>query len=51
MKDEEKTVGTALSAKGISKIFKFVSAAGIILCAVFKWLGFMPGATIGEIIL
>lgn len=45
------TVERALSAKGISKIFKFVSASGIISCAALKWLGFMPGATIGEICL
>jgi len=63
MKDEEnpieesetvsktETAEGALSAKRISKIFKFVSAAGIISCAVLKWLGFMPGATIGEICL
>ena len=40
-----------LTAKTISKIFKFVSAFGIIACAVIKWLGFMPNAGIGEIIL
>ena len=60
MTDEENTTTTvtettgcekALSAKGISKIFKFVSALGIITCAVLKWLGFMSGATIGEICL
>lgn len=28
-----------------------MSAAGIISCAVLKWLGFMPGAKIGEICL
>lgn len=48
---ETGTIEGALSAKRISKIFKFVSAAGIISCAVLKWLGFMPGATIGEICL
>ena len=40
-----------LTAKTISKIFKFVSAFGIIACAVIKWLGFMPSATIGEIVI
>lgn len=43
--DDEKS----LTAKKISKIFKFVSAFGIVLCAVLKWLGVMPSATIGEI--
>ena len=38
-----------IEAKTISKIFKFVSAAGIISCAVLKWAGIMPNATINEI--
>ncbi len=38
-----------LAAKTISKIFKFVAAAGIILCAVVKWLGKMPDASAAEI--
>lgn len=38
-----------LHAKTISKVFKFVSAGGIVACAVLKWLGVMPSATIGEI--
>lgn len=38
-----------LTAKRISKIFKFVSAFGIVGCAVLKWLGVMPSATVGEI--
>jgi hypothetical protein len=36
-------------AKIISKIFKIVSAAGIAVCAVLKWVGVMPGASITEI--
>lgn len=36
-------------AKIISKIFKIVSAAGITICAVLKWVGVMPGASITEI--
>lgn len=43
--DEEK----GLTAKKISKIFKFVSAFGIVGCAALKWLGVMPSATVGEI--
>lgn len=38
-----------LTAKTISKIFKFVSAAGIIVCAALKWRGALPTATIAEI--
>lgn len=51
MTDEETTADDekGLTAKKISKIFKFVSAFGIVLCAVLKWLGVMPSATIGEI--
>lgn len=40
-----------LTAKTISKIFKFVSTIGIVACAVLKWLNFMPNATVGEICL
>lgn len=36
-------------AKIISKIFKIVSAVGIATCAILKWVGVMPGATITEI--
>lgn len=38
-----------LKAKTISKLFKFIAAGGVILCAVLKWIGIMPNATIGEI--
>lgn len=41
--------GGKLTAKNISKIFKFVSALGIIVCAVFKWIGRMPDASAAEI--
>ena len=37
-----------MEAKVISKVFKFIAAAGIILCAVLKWLGVIPNATAGE---
>lgn len=46
------TTGTEekkLAAKTISKIFKFVSAIGIVACAVLKWLNVMPNASAGEI--
>lgn len=38
-----------LTAKTISKIFKFISTIGIVTCAVLKWVNVMPNATIGEI--
>lgn len=44
-----KEKGGKLSAKTISKIFKFAATLGIIACAVLKWLNVMPSATISEI--
>ena len=38
-----------LTAKTISKVFKFISAIGLVTCAVLKWVNVMPNATIGEI--
>ena len=38
-----------LTAKTISKIFKFVSTIGIIVTAILKWIGLLPNADIGEI--
>lgn len=55
MSEEKKDVETVeteekkLTAKTISKIFKFVSTIGIVACAVLKWLNIMPNATVGEI--
>ena len=46
-KETEKENG--LTAKKISKIFKFITTGGIVVCAVLKWVGVLPGATIGEI--
>ena len=40
-----------MEAKVISKVFKFIAATGIILCAVLKWLDIMPNATAGEIVM
>ena len=47
MADEEKEK-KKFSAKVISKVFKVVAASGL-LCAVLKWMGILPGASIGEI--
>ena len=38
-----------LTAKTISKVFKFISTIGVVTCAVLKWVNVMPNATIGEI--
>ena len=51
MDETEEKKSKLPDAKVISKIFKFVAAAGIIACAVLKWLKIMPDATAGEIIL
>jgi hypothetical protein len=40
-----------MTAKTISKIFKFVAAGGIIASAALKWAGILPNATAGEICL
>ena len=47
----EGTENNGMSAKSMSKAFKWIAALGIIVCAVLKWLGVMQGATIGEICL
>ena len=48
---EEKGTETekGLTAKKISKIFKFVAVGGLVVCSVLKWVCLLPGATIGEI--
>jgi len=48
-KEAEREKGNGLAAKKISKIFKFAAAGGIVLCAVLKWTGVLPNATVGEI--
>ena len=47
--ETEKEDKGRFTAKNISKIFKFVSALGIVVCAVLKWIGVMPSASVGEI--
>ena len=47
MSEEESKV----KAKTISKIMKVVCAVGMTVCAVLKWCGLLPFATIGEIVL
>lgn len=43
------TMKKEISAKSISKGFKFVSTFGILICAILKWCGFMPNASASEI--
>lgn len=38
-----------ITAKTISKVFKFTAAGGVIVCAVLKWVGILPNASAGEI--
>lgn len=47
MSEEESKV----KAKTISKIMKAVCAVGMAVCAILKWCGLLPLATIGEIVL
>ncbi len=46
---EEKEGESRLKAKTLSKIVKVFSVAGLVACSVLKWLGVMPGASVGEI--
>lgn len=47
MSEEE----SKIKAKTISKIMKAVCAVGMPVCAILKWCGLLPLATIGEIVL
>ena len=38
-----------LTAKTISKFFKFIAPLGMITCAILKWAGILPNASMGEI--
>ncbi|MCQ2594829.1 MAG: hypothetical protein MJ196_06150 [Treponemataceae bacterium] len=38
-----------LKAKTISKAFKALASAGMVISAALKWAGILPGATIGEV--
>lgn len=51
MSEEKQTEENKLTAKTISKIFKFMAATGIITSAILKWAGILPNATAGEICL
>ena len=49
VKSTEQTAKNNITAKTISKIFKFVSTFGLVVCAVLKWLNVLPNASVGEI--
>ena len=38
-----------MEAKNISKVYKIISPIGAIACAVLKWAGLFPDATVFEI--
>ena len=48
-KETESEKENVLTAKKISKIFKFIATGGIVICAVLKWVGVLPDATISEV--
>jgi putative copper export protein len=49
MDEQTETEDKKLTAKKISKAFKFIAPAGAIICAVLLWVGVFKNATIGEI--
>lgn len=38
-----------MTAKTISKVFKFIATGGLVVSAVLKWAGILPNANAGEI--
>lgn len=38
-----------MTAKTISKVFKFIATGGLVVSAVLKWAGILPNASAGEI--
>lgn len=51
MADEQTTEQQVLPhAKDISKIFKFVAPAFVVICAVLKWLSVFASASMAEIL-
>ena len=48
-KETESEKENVLTAKKISKIFKFIATGGIVICAVLKWVGALPDATISGV--
>lgn len=48
-KNESAAAESKITAKGISKIFKFVSGLGLIASLFVFWLGFLPQATTKDV--
>jgi hypothetical protein len=40
-----------MTAKTISKVFKFIATGGLVVSAVLKWAGILPNSNAGEICL
>ena len=38
-----------VEAKSLSKLFKIFTGVGLLTCAILKWYGLLPNATMGEI--
>lgn len=49
MSEEKQTEENKLTAKTISKIFKFIATGGLVVSAGLKWAGILPNASAGEI--
>ena len=49
MDEQTEVEDKKLTAKKISKAFKFIAPAGAIICAVLLWVGVFTNATVGEI--
>ena len=51
MEEQTEAEDKKLTAKTISKVFKFIATGGLVVSAVLKWAGILPNATAGEICL
>lgn len=49
MEEQTEAEDKKLTAKKISKAFKFIATVGLVVSAVLKWAGILPNASAGEI--
>ena len=49
MEEQTEAEDKKLTAKKISKAFKFIATGGLVVSAVLKWAGILPNASAGEI--
>jgi hypothetical protein len=49
MEEQTEAEYKKLTAKTISKVFKFIATGGLVVSAVLKWAGILPNASAGEI--